>query len=148
MCHWPTLLLLSSSFSSSQKSTLDNQILLTCSRGNISIVCTFCQTAPCKSENPSLCHCCSSTHPVKGKWQLKPHSKGLTIPNTSKMKCTTYCRAVFNTVTLFACKYTVQGEGFREGWVWHQYPAKQGDFGQHPHCLVLHWKSWALLNPV
>lgn len=114
MCHWATLLLLSSSFSFSQKSTLDNQItLLTCSRGNKYILCTWMSDGSMQKWKPvtlSLLQLYSSTYRLM---VAKP--PGLTIPNTRKMKCTTYCGAVFNTVSLFAGKYTVQGEGFEAG---------------------------------
>lgn len=125
MCHWATLLLLSSSFSSSQKSTLDNQItFLTCSRGNKYIVCTWMSDSSMQKWKPvtlSLLQLYPSTHRL-----MVAKHPGLTIPIMSKMKCTTYRGAVFNTVSLFACKCTVQGEGFEGGgWVWHPYPAKQ-----------------------
>lgn len=116
MCHWATLLLLSSSFSSSQKSTLDNQItFLTCSRGNKYIVCTWMSDSSMQKWKPvtlSLLQLYPSTHRL-----MVAKHPGLTIPIMSKMKCTTYRGAVFNTVSLFACKYTVQGEGFEGGGV-------------------------------
>lgn len=57
-------------------------------------------------------HATLSTTAAAPPIQLKanPQSKGLTIPNMSKMKSTTYCIAVFSTVTLFSCKYSVQGD--------------------------------------
>lgn len=148
MCHWATLLLLSSSFFSSQKSTLDNQItFLTCSRGNKYIVCTWMSDSSMQKWKPvtlSLLQLYPSTHRL-----MVAKHPGLTIPIMSKMKCTTYRGAVFNTVSLFACNYTVQGEGFeRGGGEFDTHILPNREFGQQPPCLVLCWKSWVLLNPV